>query len=30
MRKMEGKNLQVEGVQMAPEFLVSQVMTKGK
>ena len=28
MRKMEGKSLQVEGVQRAPELLVSQVFTK--
>ena len=27
-KKMEGKSLQVEGVQMAPELLVSQVLMK--
>ena len=30
MRKMEGRNLQFEGVQKAPEPLVSQVLTKEK
>ena len=29
-RKMEGKSLQVEGVQKAPELLVSHVFTKEK
>ena len=28
--KMEGKNLQVEGVQRTPELLVSQVLMKEK
>ena len=28
VRKMEGRSLQLEGVQKAPEILVSQVLTK--